>query len=187
MRGHVADLALEEILGLLADAADVALSPGVPVSQLDHALQTAASVARTHPGDAELTAAALVHDIGHLLPGVSDLAHAKAGADAVRSALGARVADLVALHVEAKRYLVTAEPEYGRALAPDSTDSLVHQGGPLSPAALAAFCAQPDAEAAVALRRADDRGKAEGARVEGLGHWVPLLRKLSDGGGRAGG
>ena len=70
-----------------------------------------------------------MHDIGHLLPGVGDAAHASAGAEAVRAALGARVAGLVALHVEAKRYLVATEPGYGGGLGPDSVASLATQGG----------------------------------------------------------
>src|ERR1700735_5809995 len=79
-------------IAVLARGADFPLSPGVPVSQLDHALQTAALLAHLHPGDDELAAAGLVHDIGHLLPGGTDEAHATDAARAVRRALGARVA-----------------------------------------------------------------------------------------------
>jgi predicted HD phosphohydrolase len=97
------------------------------------------------------------------------------------------VAELVALHVDAKRYLVAADSGYRDMLAADSAASLTHQGGGLSAAEAQAFRAGPAADAALALRRADERAKAEGRRVEGLDHWVPLLRKLSDGGGRSGG
>jgi predicted HD phosphohydrolase len=179
-------LTVEEIVETLRGGADVALAPGVAVSQLDHALQTAASLATTHADDAELAAAGLVHDIGHLLPGVGDEAHAAAGAGVVRAALGVRVAGLVALHVDAKRYLVATDPGYRDALAADSVASLAHQGGSLSGTEADAFRTRPLARAAVALRRADEGAKAEGRRVEGLDHWVPLLRKLSDGGGRPG-
>jgi len=89
------------------------------------------------------------------------------------------VADLVALHVQAKRYLVATEPGYGAELASDSVASLANQGGSMSPDEVAAFGALPLAPAAVALRRADDRGKVEGLVVRGLGHWVPLLQGLS--------
>jgi predicted HD phosphohydrolase len=183
---HGPDLSLDEIICLLERGADIALVPVLSVSQLDHALQTAALVATAHPGEVELAAAGLVHDIGHLLPGVDDEAHARAGADVVRSALGERVAALVALHVEAKRYLVTSEPGYAEELASDSAASLAHQGGVLSPALVASFLAHPLSEAALALRRADDRAKVVGAGVEGLDHWVPLLRRLSDGGDGSG-
>jgi predicted HD phosphohydrolase len=178
-------LTVDEIVEILRGGAGVALAPGLALSQLDHALQTAASLAATHTLDAELAAAGLVHDIGHLLPGVGDEAHAAAGAGAVRAAFGGRVAGLVALHVDAKRYLVATDPDYGVTLAADSAASLIDQGGSLSATEAEAFRARPLAGAALALRRADEGAKANGRRVEGLDHWVPLLRKLSDGGGRS--
>jgi len=175
----VDDLDLDGIMDLLASGDSAALGPG-SVSQLDHALQTASILAKQAPDWPQLSVAGLVHDIGHLL-GASDEAHAAAGARAIRTTLGEQVAAIVALHVEAKRYLVTIEPEYAVALASDSTASLVAQGGGLDVTATAAFQAQPLAEAAVALRRADDRAKSPGAGVEPLEHWVPLLQQLSPG------
>ena len=187
VRDEADGLTVDEIVDLLGGGADVALGPGAGLSQLDHALQTAASLATASPGDAELVAAGLVHDIGHLLPGVGDESHAAAGAGAVRVALGARVAGLVSLHVEAKRYLVTTDPGYGGELASDSAASLAHQGGRMTAVEVEAFRVRPLAGTAVALRRADEHAKAQDRRVEGLHHWVPLLRKVSDGGGRPGG
>ena len=178
-------MTVEEIVALLATGADVGLGAGLAVSQLDHALQTAQFVAAAHPDDPELVAAALVHDLGHLLPGTSDEAHAQAGADAVRPVLGDRVAALVDLHVEAKRYLVAVEGWYRDRLAADSTSSLARQGGALSRASISSFRANPLADDALELRRADDRAKEAAARVEPLSHWVPLLQTLSRGGGRA--
>jgi len=171
------------IVALLATGAARALRAGTTVSQLDHALQTAALLRHEHPDDPELAAAGLVHDIGHLLPGVDDRAHADAGASLVRAALGERVAGLVALHVVAKRFLLATEPAYGGVLAPDSVASLVAQGGPLPAGAVAAFEGLPLATAATALRRADDAGKTERLEVRDLGSWVPLLRGLSERGG----
>jgi predicted HD phosphohydrolase len=60
-----------------------------------------------------------IDDIGHLLSGVGDADHAEAGGAALWAALGQRVAELVGLHVEAKRYLVArrldpGHPEVGR-------------------------------------------------------------------------
>ena len=93
---------------------------------------------------------------------------------------GARVAGLVALHVEAKRYLVATEPGYGAGLGPDSVASLATQGGSASPGEVADFAALPLASGAIALRRADDSGKVEGLVVGDLPSWVPLLRWLSE-------
>jgi predicted HD phosphohydrolase len=179
MSTGVADLAPDDIVDLLATGAERPLSPGVPVSQLDHALQTAALLAHLHPGDDELAAAGLVHDIGHLLPGGTDEAHATDGARAVRRALGERVAGTVGLHVAAKRYLVATEPGYGGVLTADSVVSLGRQGGALGNEEAAAFLAEPWAADAVALRRADDSGKVQGVVVGDLVSWVPLLRQLS--------
>jgi predicted HD phosphohydrolase len=173
-------LGTDEIVQLLATAAARPLYAGAAVSQLDHALQTAALLRHRYPDDPQLAAAGLVHDIGHLLPGVGDAAHASAGAEVVRAALGERVAGLVALHVEAKRYLVATEPGYGGGLGPDSVASLATQGGSASPVEVAAFAALPLASAATALRRADDGGKVEGLVVGDLLSWVPLLRGLSE-------
>jgi predicted HD phosphohydrolase len=178
------NLSVEEIMAVLASGSGRALGPGLPVSLLDHALQTAALLERDVPGDAELVAAGLVHDIGHLLPGGSDETHAEDAAGAVRHALGERVAGIVALHVAAKRYLVATEAAYGGVLSRDSVVSLGAQGGAMSDAEVAAFANLRWADDAVTLRRADDSGKAEGLAVEDLAHWVPLLHQLSE---RAGG
>ena len=48
MSATVPDLDVDGMLAVLATGADHPLSPGVPVSQLDHALQTAALLAHLH-------------------------------------------------------------------------------------------------------------------------------------------
>ena len=123
--------------------------------------------------------AGLVHDIGHLLPGGTDEAHATDAAGAVRRTLGERVAGTVGLHVEAKRYLVATEGGYGGVLTTDSVRSLERQGGELSRDEAATFLAAPFARDAVTLRRADDSGKVEGLVVGDLSSWVPLLRDVA--------
>jgi predicted HD phosphohydrolase len=148
-------------------------------SHLDHALQTAAVLRRAVPGDEELAVAGLVHDIGHLLPGVGDAEHAVVGEAAVRQALGERVAALVGLHIEAKRYLVATESGYGGALAADSVASLALQGGPMSPGEQAAFKGLAWAGDALTLRRADESGKVEGLLVDGLGEWMGVVRRVA--------
>jgi predicted HD phosphohydrolase len=172
------DLDVDGMIEVLATGADFALSPGVPVSQLDHALQTAALLAHLHPGDDELAAAGLVHDIGHLLPGGTDEAHATDAARAIRRALGERVSGTVGLHVAAKRYLVATDGGYGGVLTNDSVVSLGRQGGAMTEWEAADFLARPWASDAVTLRRADDSGKIEGLVVRDLASWVPLLQEV---------
>jgi predicted HD phosphohydrolase len=128
------------------------------------------------PDDTELAVAGLVHDLGHLLPGVGDAEHAEVGGDAVRSALGVRVATMVRLHVEAKRYLVARQEAYAGGLAADSVASLALQGGPMSADEQAAFELLPYAEDALVLRRADESGKVDGLEVPGLGEWMEIVR-----------
>ena len=99
----------------------------------------------------------------------------------MRGALGERVAGLVGLHVEAKRYLVATEPGYGGVLAADSVVSLGRQGGAMSPDEAAAFEALPWPPMPSRLRRADDAAKVEGLVVGGLAEWVPcVVRGLTE-------
>jgi predicted HD phosphohydrolase len=180
-------LRVDEIVNLLATGVDSPLRFGATVTQLDHALQTASRLALERPDDAGLAVAGLVHDLGHLVPGVGDDAHARVAAACVRATLGDRVAELVELHVDAKRYLVKTEPDYGNVLAQDSVASLREQGGAMTAAEAAAFEANPLAADAVRLRRADDSGKVDAAAVVGLAEWAPVLRRVHErhGGGTA--
>jgi len=148
---------------------------GEPVDLLDHGLQCAARLERTAPEDLELQVAGLVHDLGAVLdPDRPDL-HARIGADAVRGVLGGRVADLVAGHDEAKRYLVTTDAGYRQRLSAHSRATLRLQGGLMDPDERARFLAHPDADALVLLRWADDVAKVPGAPVPGLDHWTLAL------------
>lgn len=177
-------LSLQEIVALLARGGARPLGPGQPVTQLGHALRTATILLRNQPDDIELAVAGLVHDVGQLLPGASDENHARDGATAVRAVLGERVAGIVALHVEAKRYLVATDANYKGRLAADSVASLRRQGGGYTQREVCAFLSRPWASDAVTLRRADDGGKVD--RVLGvapLDEWVVLLREISEGGG----
>ena len=99
--------------------------------------------------------------------------------------LGERVAGIVALHVEAKRYLVATDCNYKARLAGDSVVSLGRQGGVLTSGEAAAFLARPWAGDAITLRRADDWAKVDGIELGGLDEWVSLLRQVSEKSGGA--
>lgn len=156
------------------------------VLQLEHALQTAA-LARAAGAADPLVAAALLHDVGHLLDLADGDGHRDRTTDQRHEARGSAwlaglfppaVTAPVALHVRAKRYLVTVDPEYAAALSPGSTASLVRQGGPLEPAEVAAFEANPGWADAVALRRWDDEAKVDGLAVAELASYRPLLESV---------
>lgn len=176
---------VEALLDLLAACDGVYDAPppdGDPVDLLQHGLQCAHLLAQCRPDDLGLALAGLVHDVGHALPG-GHRNHAAAAAHAVRPVLGERVARLVALHVQAKRYLATTESSY--ALSAASAASLVQQGGGMTPAEVRAFERLPEAADAVALRRADEDAKVVGLPVPGLETWAGPLRAYAEALGRS--
>lgn len=97
--------------------------------------------------------------------GIDD-AHETLAAQALSVLFGTGVAEAVALHVRAKRYLVAVQPSYARALSPDSLRSLALQGGPMMPAEREAFMARPSAQDALRLRVWDDKAKAPHLHAE---------------------
>lgn len=138
------------------------------VSQVEHAMQCA-MLAQRSGADEHLVAAALLHDIGHLLelerssgavsPTRND-SHESTGAAFLGKHFGSAVTAPIALHVEAKRYLCTVEVGYFATLSEGSIRSLELQGGRMTPDELAWFRSHPAAERAVALRRWDEAGKS---------------------------
>ena len=157
------------------------------VTQLDHALQTAALARAAEASDA-LVAAALLHDVGHLLElreggradgqVAVDLGHEGRGARHLGALLPPSVTGPIALHVAAKRYRCTVEPGYRATLSAGSTRSLARQGGPMSPTEVARFEAHPAHADAVALRGWDDGGKVVGLVIADLASYRSLLEDL---------
>ncbi|MGW7102164.1 inositol oxygenase family protein [Streptomyces sp. NPDC054838] len=168
-----------ELLHACRGAWDTPDRSGDPVDLHDHGLQTAALLRRSHPSDKELQVAGLVHDLGNLLVPGDDAEHAGHAARAVRPLLGARVAQLVRLHVPARRYPATTGP--GRALSPQSALTLREQGGLMDRAEVRAFEADRDAAAAVILRQADDAGKVVGLDAGVMEDWRPVLQLAAAG------
>jgi phosphonate degradation associated HDIG domain protein len=158
------------------------------VTQLDHALQTAA-LARAAGADDALVAAALLHDVGHLLElrdgGIRDgqaevdLGHEGRGARWLAPVFPAQVTGPIALHVAAKRYRCAVDPQYHDGLSDGSRRSLVRQGGPMAREEAERFAAHPACDDAVALRGWDDGGKVEDLEVPGLASYRDLLVKLA--------
>ncbi len=152
------------------------------LAQLDHALQTAAH-ARADGATPPVVAAALLHDVGHLLDLRGDPAgpHERTGPAWLGSLFPASVTEPIRLHVAAKRYLCATHPGYAATLSAGSTASLVRQGGPMSRDEAAAFELAPGWADAVALRRWDDLGKADDVVVDGLATYDALLREVACG------
>ncbi|MCZ2498744.1 HD domain-containing protein [Xylophilus sp. Kf1] len=166
---------------------------GEPVTQTEHALQTA-FFAEQAGADDELVTACLLHDLGHLLPassahvdtptlhGIDDL-HQFSALPFLRGLFSDRVLDAIRWHVDAKRWLCATRPDYRAALSADSQRSLVLQGGVFSPPEAAAFIARPHAGDAVRLRLWDDLAKVEGLATPGLPHYLGRARRCRLAGG----
>ena len=159
---------------------------GEPVTQLEHALQSAMLAENEGANDALVTAA-LLHDLGHLLhdlgatptlQGVDDV-HQYRALPFLRGLFGDDVLDPIKLHVDAKRYLCATRAEYFAALSDDSKRSLALQGGIFSPGQADVFIRQPGAEAAVRLRIWDDLAKADGLVTPPLAHFMERARRCA--------
>lgn len=161
---------------------------GEAVSQLEHALQ-AATLAEAEGASAALIAAALLHDVGHLLHNLPDDApehdvddrHEELAARWLARYFGPNVVEPVRLHVQAKRCLSAIDPHYGAALSEPSRVSLRLQGGPMTADEVAAFQASPHYDAALRLRRWDDRAKIVGWQTPSLEHFLPIVAQAARG------
>jgi phosphonate degradation associated HDIG domain protein len=172
-----------EYLCELLEVEGVAAYLGEPVSQKEHALQAAAFASR-EGADPALVAAALLHDVGHLLAGRESAEASEDGFHEERAAawlawhFGPEVTEPVRLHVTAKRYLCTVEPEYRQRLSSASIESLEWQGGLLSLAEIREFEQSSYHRNAVHLRRWDEAAKIPGLAVPGLDTYRETLQRL---------
>jgi predicted HD phosphohydrolase len=168
---------VDELLALLATGNTVYDEPDVDA--LSHALQCGALLLESHPRDVELAVAGLVHDISDIATPDDHSAHDQRGAALVAPLLGDRVAKLVGAHVVAKRFLVTTDPSYRAQLSARSIETLHAQGEMLTDEEVARLRNDPDINAIVALRRADERAKDVNAQPPGLETWAPLLEDVA--------
>ena len=152
---------------------------GEPVTQLEHALQTAHFAEQAGASD-DLVTASLLHDLGHLLNhqgetptlrGVDDT-HQYFALPFLRGLFPDAVLDAIKLHVDAKRYLCRIDPGYAGALSADSKRSLALQGRVFDAAQASAFIAQPAARDAVMLRQWDDLAKQADLATPSLAHFL---------------
>jgi [1-hydroxy-2-(trimethylamino)ethyl]phosphonate dioxygenase len=139
---------------------------GEGVTQLEHALQCA-TLAKDSSSSDTLITASLLHDIGHILHDLPEDAPDN-GIDDYHENLAARfleqhfplsVSEPVRLHVAAKRYICTVEPDYFEKLSQPSIQSLEIQGGLMSDEEIRAFEQTPFHQEAIQLRRWDDMAK----------------------------
>ena len=151
---------------------------GEPVPIGEHMLQ-AGALAEAAGAEGALVAAALLHDIGHLLGETrTQDRHGEAGANWLSQWFGDAVTEPVRLHVAAKRYLCAVDAGYFGLLSAESVRTLSLQGGPMTAAEVAAFEALPFSRDAVAVRRWDDQAKDTAVTPPRFAHFAPLLEAL---------
>lgn len=177
-------LSLNDIRALFEQHGALAYS-GEPVTQLEHALQSAALAEAEQAGD-ELVAAAFLHDLGHLLNrfgetpterGIDDL-HQYFALPFLRPVLPDAVLEPIRLHVDAKRCLCAIDTGYFGRLSADSVRSLELQGGVFSKDEADTFLSKPYAEDALCVRRWDDLAKEANRATPGLDHYVGVVGRV---------
>jgi gamma-butyrobetaine dioxygenase len=163
---------------------------GEGVTQVAHALQAAREAEKARASD-ELIAAALLHDIGHLVhtlpqedPGYVGYwhrndGHEVAGAKWLGRGFPDTVTQPVRWHVPAKRYLCAVEPDYFKHLSSGAQHSLQLQGGPMSPYEIREFEENQWCQAAIAVRRWDDAAKRPGRHTPPLQHYLEIARRCT--------
>jgi predicted HD phosphohydrolase len=160
---------------------------GERVSELAHALQCA-ELAEAGGADPHLTLACLLHDVGRVVVDQSLVfdrvggarsgarGHHEIGAELIAPYVPERVAWLVRMHADAKRYLCSTEPGYHATLSPASQHTLTLQGGPMGTEEIARLGGHVWLADALRLRRWDDGAKVVGQVTRPLESWTPLVR-----------
>lgn len=184
-------LVLDDIEPLFA-AKGARMYAGEPVTQLQHALQSA-QLAERSGADASLVVAALLHDLGHMvndqgetptLRGIDDR-HEYVALPFLRDLFDDAVLQPIRLHVDAKRYLcargdgVKNGAQYWADLSADSKRSLELQGGIFTGSEADRFISQPHADGAVKVRVWDDAAKVADAVTPPLDHYLAIAERIA--------
>jgi len=159
------------------------LAYGEGVTELQHALQAASLAEQDNAPDNQIVAA-LLHDIGHLLHGLpEDVAeqgmdghHEQIGEKWLGKYFGADISQPVRLHVAAKRYQCTVNPDYLAQLSPASAKSFILQGGKMDEDEIKDFERNPFFKEALQLRTWDDHAKNPEMKTPLLEHYLPLVK-----------
>lgn len=133
---------------------------GEPVTQLQHALQTAA--------------------LGETpsLRGVDDV-HQYRALPFLRGLFADEVLDAIRLHVNARRCLCATPPGYHASLSADARRGLLLQGGIYTADEASRFMARPGAEGAVKLRLWDELAKDARRITPPLTHFLARAQRCA--------
>lgn len=157
---------------------------GELVTQLEHALQTAA-LAVKEQAPSNLIVASLLHDVGHLLHELPETA-TDDGIDDIHEALAAKflgeyfidgVVEPVKLHVQAKRFLCAVELGYYESLSQASKASLSIQGGIMNDVEIENFQQNTFFRDAISLRKWDDMAKNPNQKCPQFNEYITYIEK----------
>ncbi|KAJ6114838.1 Alkaline phosphatase-like alpha/beta/alpha [Penicillium sp. IBT 16267x] len=149
---------------------------GEKVTQLEHSLQCAhlATQSSKYGSDPEVILAALLHDVGRLIPAAEKMgkmitpdgqyigqqSHEILGESYLRQiGFSEKICLLVGAHVMAKRYLVATDQSYYDGLSETSKQTFKFQGGGFTAEEVQEAQKDPLLEAKLAVRRWDDQEK----------------------------
>lgn len=152
---------------------------GVGLSARAHALQCA-QLAEWDEAPPAMVAAALLHDIGHLIEPHTAVDHGNdqhelRALGLLMSEFDAAVVEPIRLHVAAKRWLVSVDSGYLARLSPASQRALAMQGGVMSSAEREHFEGLAYSPMAITLRRWDDRAQQAGRRTPPLSYYLDVV------------
>lgn len=157
---------------------------GELVNQTEHMTQAAALARKSGYRDAVIVAA-LLHDIGHLLPnveqspGLGTKDHETVAAEFLRSrGFSSEIVQLVSQHVNAKRYLVSIHPQYHTSLSGASQATLKLQGGQMNDNERQKFESDPLFDDYLCMRRLDEAAKEVNVVVPGVESYRQLIEKF---------
>ncbi len=124
-----------------------------------------------------LIIASLLHDVGHFIDSDEhfpdeDFKHEALGASWLKPYFDQDVTQAIALHVEAKRYLSSVDPEYIATLSDASLHSLALQGGAMDSHAVERFTQRPFYNDALKLRAFDDEAKSVDCETPSLNYFL---------------
>ncbi|MDZ4661906.1 MAG: HD domain-containing protein [Pseudomonadota bacterium] len=176
--------AMAIIEGLYSKAAELDYI-GENISQLEHAIQCGDLAIGAHASP-ETVLAAFLHDIGHLISdgdsqkmmNLGRMDHETVGAEFLKNlGFSVRIAELVKLHVTAKRYLVTKHESYAERLSAASKKTLLIQGGKLNISEVEEFEQNPLFKDALRIRSWDEEAKVVGRQDARLSYYIDLVAK----------
>ena len=177
---------VDYLINLLEKKGSNMIYGGENVCQLDHALQCA-ELAEQNKLPKSTIAAALLHDIGHLLYEGKDPIHEgkdghheNLGANYLAKYFGDEIINPIRAHVDSKKYLAAVEDGYYDLLSEASQISLAAQGGPFTKKEAEEFIKKPYMREAVEMRRFDDMAKIINKKTPSLSHFKSYLEEAFD-------